>query len=119
MHVGEPWAGGEVLSTKRMLREEVDMVGNDHDVADAELGVHATCGIADEERLDAQFVHHADGERDFLHGVAFVEVETSLHGHDVLVAKPSEDELAGMSLDGADGEVGDFVVGNLVGVSYF
>ena len=119
VHVGEARSGGEVLAAKRMLGEQVDVVGDDHDVADEELGIHASGGVAHEERLDAQLVHHAYGERHFLHRVALVVVEAALHGHDILAAKLSEDELAGMSLDGADGEVGDFAIGELVGVSYF
>ena len=42
MHVGETGTGGEVLAMQRMLREEVDVVVNDHQVADLEVRVHAT-----------------------------------------------------------------------------
>ena len=53
MHIRETWSCGEVLATQRVLREEVDVVGDDHQVTNLETGVHATCGIADEEHLDA------------------------------------------------------------------
>ena len=67
VHVGEAWSRGEILAAERMLGEEVDMVGDDHEVADLEFRIHASGGIADEERLDAQFVHHAHGEGHFFH----------------------------------------------------
>ena len=80
MHIREPWTGGEVLAAERVLWEEVDMVGDDHQVADAECGVHATSGITDEECLDAQFVHHTDRECHFFHRVTLIEMEAALHG---------------------------------------
>ena len=70
---------GEVLTTKRVLGEEVDMIGDDHQVANLELGVHASCCVGNKEGLDAQLVHDAHGEGDLLHGVTLVEVETTLH----------------------------------------
>ena len=95
------------------------MVGNHHEVSNLESGVHATCCVRDEERLDAQFVHDADGERHLLHIVALVVVESALHGHDVDAPELAEDELAAMSFDGGNGEVGDFAIRELERVSYF
>ena len=119
VHVGKTRTGGEVLSAQRMLGEEVDMVGDDHQVADLELRVHAAGSIGDEERLDAQLVHDTHREGDLLHRVALIEVEAALHGHDVHPAELSEDELAAMSLDCRDGEVGYLLIRELVRVSYF
>ncbi len=70
-----------VLATERIFREEVDMVGDDHHVANAEFLVHTTGCIADKEGHDAEFAHHADWECHLLHVVAFVVVEATLHGH--------------------------------------
>ena len=53
VHVGESRSGGEVLAAQRMLGEEIDVVGNDHQVANLEAWVHATGGVADEQGLDA------------------------------------------------------------------
>ena len=105
VHVREARSGREVLSAERVLREEIDVVGNHHQVADFELRIHAPCGVADEERLDAQFVHDSYGECDFLHGVSFIEMEASFHSHDVNTAKFSENELAGVAFDGRNGEI--------------
>ena len=118
VHIGEARACGEILAAKRVLREEVDVVGDNHQVADLELGVHATSGIGNEEGLDAQLVHDAYREGDLLHGVALVEVEAALHGHDIDASQLAEDEFAGVALDSRDGEVGDLLVGEFVDVSY-
>ena len=98
VHVGESRTRREVLPTQRVFGEEIDMIGDDHQVADLERGIHAARRVAHEEGLDAQLVHHADGEGDLFHGVAFIKVETPLHGHDILVTKLSEDELPGVAL---------------------
>ena len=100
VHVGESRTCGEVLATKRMLGEEVDMVVDHHQVAYLEGFVHATRGVADEEGLDAQLVHHTLGECHLFHVVTLIEVETSLHRHDVLAAQLAEDQFAGMAFYG-------------------
>ena len=108
MHVGEAGTCGEVLSAQRVLGEEVDVVGDNHEVANLEFGVHTSRGIAHEESLDTKFVHHANGERNLLHRVALVVVEASLHSHDVLAAQFTKDYFAGMALNRRYGEIGDF-----------
>ena len=94
VHIWEPRTCREVLAAQRMLGEEVDMIGENHQVADLELRVHATGGVADEECLDAQFIHHPDGEGHFLHRITLVEVEPALHGEDVHATELTEDQLA-------------------------
>jgi len=119
VHVRETWTRREVLATQRMLGEEIDVVGDDHHVANLEGGIHATGGIRYEECLDAQLIHHSGGEGHLLHVVTFIIVEAALHGHDVDTAQLTEDEFAGVALDGGHGEVRNFAVGNLELVSYF
>ena len=102
-----------------MLGEEVDMVSNHHQVANLEGGVHAASSIRDKERLDAQFVHDTDREGNFLHVIALVVVETTLHGHDIYTTELTEDEGTSVSLYGRYGEVGYLAVGNLEFISYF
>ena len=94
------------------------MVGNNHQVANFEGGIHATGSIRDEERLDAQFVHDAYGESNFLHVVSLVVVETALHRHDVNATQFTEDEGTGMSLYGRNGEVRNLTVGNFQLIGY-
>lgn len=110
---------GEVLSAQRMLREEVDVVCDYHQVADLELRVHASRSVAYKESLYAEFVHYAYRERNFLHVVAFIIVEASFHSHYVNVAELAENQFAGVSLHRRNGEVRYFRVRKLVAVSDF
>ena len=102
-----------------MLREEVDVVGDNHQVANLEGGVHTAGGIRYEERFDAQFVHYTDREGHLLHGVALIIVEAALHGQDVHSAELAEDELSLMSLNGGHREIGYLTIRELQLVSYF
>ena len=119
VHIWEARTGREVLAVQWMLREEVDVVVDDHEVANLERRVHATRSVAYEEGLDAQLIHHSLWEGYFLHVVALIEVETSLHRHDVLAAQLSEDELACMSFYGRYWEVRNFTIWEFVTISYF
>ena len=94
VHIGEARTRGEILATQRMLWEEVDMIGDNHQVANLEARIHAASSVADEERFDAQLVHHTNREGDLLHRIALVVVETALHSHDVNTSEFSEDEFS-------------------------
>ena len=94
-----------------MLGHEVDVVGDEHEVADLEVGVHAARRIAHKEVLDAQLIHDTHGEGHLLHVVTLVVVEAALQGHDLLAAQAAEDEFARVSLDCRHGEVGYVIVG--------
>ena len=111
-HVGKSGTGGHVGSVQRILRQEVDVVGDNHDVSHMELGVGASCSIAYEEGVDSQFVHDADGKCDLLHAVTFVIVEASFHGHHILASQTAKDELATMSFYGGDREMGYLGIGD-------
>ena len=119
VHVWETRTCGEVLATQRMLWEEIDMIGNHHEVTNLEGRIHSTSGIADEERFDAQLVHDTYGECHFLHIVTLIIVETALHSHNVHTSELAEDEGASVSFYGRNGEVGYLAVGNFEFVSYF
>jgi len=102
-----------------MLGEEVDMVGDDHQVTHMEVLVHTARGIRHEEGLDAQLVHYTYGECHFLHRVAFIIVKTTLHGEDVNTPEFSEYKFPAMTFYCGYREVGNFRVGILCLVSYF
>lgn len=89
-----------------MLREQVDVVVDNHQVANLETWIHAAGGIAHEKRGYAKFIHHAYGKCHFLHRVSLVEMETPVHSEDVLAAELAKDELAGVSFNGRDREIG-------------
>lgn len=119
VHVGESRSRREVLAVERMLGEEVDVVADNHQIADVECRIHASRGVADEECLDAELIHHADRERHLLHRVALVVVEAAVHGEDVLATEFAEYEFSGMTLNGRHREVGDILICELSRLSDF
>ena len=86
------------------------MVGDDHQIAHLEVRVHTARCVRYKQRLDAQGLHHADGEGNLLHRVALIVVETALHGHDILIAQGAENQAALVALNGRYGEVGHFAI---------
>ena len=117
-HVGEPWTHlVNVLSDQR-VGHEADMVGDNHQVAHGEVGIDAAGGIADEEASDTQTAHDAYGECYLLHGVAFVVVEASLHGHDRGAVELSDDEVPLVAYGGTGLEVRYVAVRDNVGLLY-
>ena len=101
-----------------MLREEVDMISNDHQVANAKIWIHATSRIAHEERIDTKLMHDTLRKCYLFHGVSLIKVEASFHGHDILSTQFAKNQLTVMPLNGRHREVGDVFVRKLIGVSY-
>ena len=91
-HIGEAGAGGEVLAAQRVFGEEIDVIGDEHHVADAHFGSKAARSVGNKEGFDAQFVHDANGESHLLHVITLVVVETSLHGKHFFTAQTAEKE---------------------------
>ena len=98
VHIGKARTGGYVLAPQRVLGEEIDVVGDDHQVAYAEILVGSARSVTYEESPDAQLIHHAYGECHLLHGVTLVVMEASLHGQYLLAAQCADDEASVMSL---------------------
>ena len=111
-HVWETRTSRDIRTMQGVLRHVVDVVGDNHQVANLEVRIGATSSIADEKSLDTQFIHDPNGERDLLHRIALIIMEATLHGHHILAAKFSEDEFSGMALYCGYREVWDIAVGN-------
>ena len=110
MHVRE--AGpqlGDVTADQR-VGHQVDMVGDDHQVAHAERGIDPARSVRHEEVFDAQLLHDAHRESHLLHRVALVVVEAPLHGHDLAALDRAEDHTPLVPLDGRNGETRDIFV---------
>ncbi|GFI06516.1 hypothetical protein IMSAGC006_01259 [Muribaculaceae bacterium] len=88
------------------------MVGDDHDVADLECRVHATCGIAYEEGADAECFHYAHGESHLFHVISLVVMETTLHSHHAFAAESAENQVSAVALYCRQREVGYVGVGD-------
>ena len=50
-HIGEAGTGGEVLAAQRMFGEEIDVIGDEHHVADAHFGSKAARSVGNKEGL--------------------------------------------------------------------
>ena len=119
VHVWEARTGREVLATQWMLWEEIDVVVDDHQVANLEIRVHSARSVAYEEGLDAQLVHYTFWEGNLLHAVSLVEMEAAFHGHDILATQLAENQLAGMTFYCGNWEVWYLTIWKLVTISYF
>src|SRR5574344_1064397 len=61
-HVGETRTGSNVLSSQRIVGHHVDVVRDEHEVADMERRICTSCGIADKKSFNAEGKEYADGE---------------------------------------------------------
>ena len=89
------------------------MVGYQHEVAGVEGRVHAAGGVGQEQYLRAQLLHEPRRQHYVVYAVALVVVHAALHADDGRLAEIAEDELAGMSRHGGDGEAGDVCIRHL------
>lgn len=89
-----------VLAFQRTVARQtrhVDVVLDDHDVADGVFGVQAARRVRHDQRLHAQQLHHAHRHRTLPHRVALVRVEAALHAHHRHLVQVAKDQRAAMS----------------------
>ena len=110
MHVGEARPELGHVGTDQRIGHQVDVVGDDHQVAHAERRVDAARSVRHKEVFDADLLHHAHREGHLLHRVALVVVEAALHGDDPAAFDLSEDHAALVALDRRNGESGNVLV---------
>ena len=101
-----------VRAHERVVAQQIDVVGDEHQVARVPQRVHAAAGVRDDEDARAESPQHAHGERDLLEGVALVAVEPALHRDHAPAGEGPEQELAGVTLDGREGKPRDLLVGD-------
>ena len=102
-----------VPSPQRVFGEQVDMVADNHQISDFEVGVHPPGGVRNQQIFHAQRLHHPHGESHLLHVVALIVMEPALHGQHVHAAQLAHDELAAVPFHGRYGEVRDAFIRNL------
>ena len=61
---------------------QVDVVGDEHQVAATMMWIHAAARVGDQHRLDAEGREDPHGKRHLLRRIAFVEMKPPLHGYD-------------------------------------
>ena len=118
VHVRESWTCWEVLTMKWMLREEVDMIVDDHQISNFKVGIHSSRGIGNKQSFNAQLVHDALWEGYFFHVITFIIVESALHSHDVLATQLAKNKLARMTFHRGQGEVWNVSIGEFVTICY-
>ena len=89
---------------------EVDVVLDEHEVADAVRRVDAARSVSDNEPLGAELVHHVNREGDLLRGVALVGMQPALHADDVFAFELAEHEASLVTLGSRGDHEGDIGV---------
>ena len=93
-HVRETGTEFSKIGADERIGHHVDVVLDDDQVADMILYVGSACGVRDEQELDAEEFHDPYAEGNQLHGIAFVEMQASLHGYDLLATEGAINEIA-------------------------
>ncbi|MEY3457567.1 MAG: hypothetical protein RL215_724, partial [Planctomycetota bacterium] len=110
-HVGKPWSESIIVDAAQgVIGHEVDVVFEDDDVSELKVWIHPSDGACEHQRFCSEGPHDADGEGDFLEGVAFVVVEAAFHGDDGDAFERSEDKSSGVAGGRGARKVWDFGV---------
>ena len=79
-HVGEAVAElGKLGSHERVHSGEVDVIGEDHELARLERCVHRPGGVGENHNLDPERPEYAHREHDFFGAVSLVRVDPPRH----------------------------------------
>uniref|UniRef100_A0A182XS16 Uncharacterized protein n=1 Tax=Anopheles quadriannulatus TaxID=34691 RepID=A0A182XS16_ANOQN len=89
---------------------QIDVILDQHDVADPVLGVGAAGRIRSDQVRTADQVHHTHRHCALCQRIAFIVVEAALHAHDRHAGKVPEHQPSDMASHGRDGEVRDRLV---------
>ena len=105
-----------VGADQRVDPHEVDLVFDDHDVAQLVLRVHAAGSAGDHQHAAAQLLQHAHGQRDLFERPAFVQVEAAIQSQDRRAGQFAVDHARGVGFDRAHREMRHVAVRQLAGV---
>ncbi len=83
------------------------------------LQIDATGGVGEDGGANAEAAEDAHGERDLLRGVAFVEMDATLHRGDGDIFDFADHQAAGVADGGGTREAGNFFVGDARGFGQF
>ena len=95
------------------------MIRDYHQIAYLEFRIHTTRCIGNKESLDAKLIHYTYGEGGLFHGIAFIEMESALHGHDIHSPKFSENKFSTMPFYCRNGKVWYIAISENITISYF
>src|SRR5665647_2829349 len=86
------------------------MIGNHHQITDYEFFLHSASSVGWEKCFNPDCFHNAYRKRDLFHGITFIIMKATLHGHNVLATHFPKNKLAAVPFHGGNGEVGYFFV---------
>ena len=110
---GEAGAEGVVVGAdQRVGALHVDVVGDRHQAAGADLGAERAGGAGQEQGLAASQFQGSDGEFDGSGSRALVKMDAALHAGDALAAESAEHQLTGVAVNARAGETGQVGVGD-------
>jgi len=95
-------------------REDVNVILDHHNITRLEVRVQSPGGVGDNQRIDSQQAHHANGQRHFGHRIAFVEVRAALHRQHRAPLKLADYQLPGVPQHGRARPVRNVGVGDHV-----
>ena len=104
-----------VVRADQRVAEQVDVVGDDHDLAGLVVHVDGAGRVGEDEDLDPETSQHAHGKDDLVEPIALVVVHTARHDGHRHRAAVAEHELAAMPGRGRGGEVRHLGVGDAGG----
>ena len=110
VHIRETGAELGHVGADQRIGHQVDVVGDDHQIAYPKRRIHAAAGVRYEQVADPEQLEHPHGERHLLHGVTFVIVEPPLHGHYAAPFEQTENQFSLMSLDRRNGKIGNLLI---------
>ena len=104
--------GSDVRPDQRIIAEQVDVVGEEHEVAREPQRMHPARDVGDDQCLRAQRPEHPHRESDLLQRVALVAMEAALHDREFAFPHRAEQQAAGVRLDRRRRESGDLRIGD-------
>ena len=107
-----------IFTMKRMFRKNINMIGNNHQITNFEIGIHTTRSIRNHQIFDSQCFHYAHRKRNLLHVISFIEVKSSLHGQYIYLAEFAENEFSAVSFHRRYRKIGDGFVWNFQFICY-
>ena len=85
---------------QRVLPHQVDVIGDQHQLAGMKFGIDGAGGVGEDHAIDAALGQLANAQGDFGAGIAFVIMGAAGEHHHVGFAQAAGDQLAGVSRGG-------------------
>ena len=116
-HIREPGAEGiQVGPDQRIGTGEVDVIGDQHQIAGTERKIYTAAGVGQYQCFHTQSSQNPDRQGDFLLRESFVIMNSSLQDHNGLVSFPSKDQGTAVTGYCRYGKIGNLRIRDADGV---